>query len=213
MKLLIVVALALLLSSVALATPDSSQLGKYAVSFDMNTDMQYQKTVVEPTEAGVQTLSQLRIFTDNSTAASVSIVEYKDLTDATVSMHKSLMTFQMLLSGFNVTSVEDMTIDGKPGFVEVSVPMSSAQGMPADATLYSAMYWLDSAACGDCGAVFRRQDLCRHILIIPAGRYPEPAEQPACGGGPGSGSRGHNHAGHATSAKLVDIQKPEAEIA
>lgn len=153
MKLLIVVALALLLSSVALATPDSSQLGKYAVSFDMNTDMQYQKTVVEPTEAGVQTLSQLRIFTDNSTAASVSIVEYKDLTDATVSMHKSLMTFQMLLSGFNVTSVEDMTIDGKPGFVEVSVPMSSAQGMPADATLYSAMYWLDSATCGDCGAV------------------------------------------------------------
>lgn len=153
MKLLFVVALALLLSSVALATPDSSQLGQYTVSFDLNTDMQYQKSVVEPTEAGVQTLSQLRIFTDNSTAASISVVEYKDLTDATISMHKSLMTFQMILSGFNVTSVEDMTIDGKPGFVEESVPVSSALGMPADAKLYSAMYWIDSAACGDCGAV------------------------------------------------------------
>jgi hypothetical protein len=153
MKLLFVVALALLLSSVALATPDSSQLGQYTVSFDLNTDTQYQKSVVEPTEAGVQTLSQLRIFTDNSTAASISVVEYKDLTDATISMHKSLMTFQMILSGFNVTSVEDMTIDGKPGFVEESVPVSSALGMPADAKLYSAMYWIDSAACGDCGAV------------------------------------------------------------
>ncbi len=169
MKLLFVVALALLLSSVAMATPDSSQLGPYTVSFDLNTNLQYQKQVAEPNEGEFATSYQMRLFTDNSTAAGISITEYKDLTDATLSMHKSLMAMEMALRGLNTTSVDDMTIDGKPGFVAISVPASSTMGMPADARLYSAMYWLDSTTCGEAAAVSLWQGLRRRFLFLRSG--------------------------------------------
>ncbi len=172
MKLLFVVALALLLSSMAIATPDSSQLGSYAVSFDMNTNLQYQKEVVQPIETESATIYQMRIFTDNSTAAGISLFENKEMTDATLLMHKNIMALQMALRGLNVTSIDDMTIDGKQGFVATSVPIPGAQGVPADAKLYSAMYWLDSVTCGDCGPVSAGK-----TYVIVSSSYPQDVTQ------------------------------------
>jgi hypothetical protein len=172
MKLLFVVALALFLSSVALAMPDSDQIGTYAVTFDMNTDLQYQKEIVQPIETESAAIYQMRIFTDNSTAAGISIFENKDWTDSTLLMHKNLMALQMALRGLNVTSVDDMTIDGKQGFVATSVPMSAAQGIPADAKLYSAMFWLDSKECGDCGVVSAGK-----TYVVVSSSYPQDVTQ------------------------------------
>ena len=74
----------LMLSSLAVAAPDSSQLGPYAVSFDLNTDIQYEVQSAQPIENELATVYQMRIFTDNSTSAGISVIENKDLSDATL---------------------------------------------------------------------------------------------------------------------------------
>lgn len=153
MKLLFVLASALLLSSLAVATPDSNQLGPYTVSFDLNTNMQYEKQTAPSAQFDTANQYMMRIFTDNSTYAVIGVTQYKDMTDATLSMHKSLMKMEMAIGGLNATDVADRTIDGKNGFVVTFVPFAGAQSMPSDTTIYSAMYWLDSKDCTQCGPV------------------------------------------------------------
>ncbi|NMB84766.1 MAG: hypothetical protein GYA29_00780 [Methanothrix sp.] len=153
MKLLLLSAFLLMISSLAMATPDSSQLGPYVVSFDLNTNIQYQIQTAQPTQNAYATAYQMRIFTDNSTYAIIGVTHYNDLTDATLSMHKSLMQLQMYLSGLNATAIDDTVIDGKAGFAATFVPLSGVQGIPADAKLYSALYWLDAKDCSECGPV------------------------------------------------------------
>ena len=153
MKLLVVLASMLMLSSLAVAAQDNSQLGPYAVSFDLNTDIQYEIQSAEPIENELATVYQMRIFTDNSTSAGISIIENKDLSDATLVMHKNLMAMEMTLRGLNVTSVDDMTIDGKDGFMATSVPIPTEQAVPTDAKIYRGLYWLDSKECSECGPV------------------------------------------------------------
>jgi hypothetical protein len=153
MKLLIALASMLMLSSLAVAVPDSSQLGPYAVSFDLNTDIQYEVQNAQPIENELATVYQMRMFTDNSTSAGITVIENKDLSDATLIMHKNLMAMEMTLRGLNVTSVDDMTIDGKAGFMATSVPIPTEQAVPADTKIYRGMYWLDSKECSECGPV------------------------------------------------------------
>jgi hypothetical protein len=152
MKLLIALVSMLMLSSLAMAAPESHQIGPYAVSFDLNTDIQSEVQSAQPTETEFATVYQMRIFTDNSTSAGISVIENKDLSDATLIMHKNLMAMEMTLRGLNVTSVDDMTIDGKAGFMATSVPIPTEQAIPADTKIYRGMYWLDSEDC-ECGPV------------------------------------------------------------
>ena len=104
----------LMISAVAMAEPDSKQVGPYTVSFDMNAD--YQVQIGEPMESDVGTVYSMALFVDNSTGASIAIAEYAEPTDATLNMHKTLNTMSMMLQGLNSTNVEDMAIDGKDGF-------------------------------------------------------------------------------------------------
>lgn len=171
MKLLFVVALALLLSSLAVATPDSSQLGPYAVSFDLNTNLQYEKQVAPAAEFEPANQYRMRIFTDNSTYAVIGVTEYADQTDATLSMHKSLMKMEMALNGLNATSVADMTLDGKNGFVMTLVPFAGVQSIPADTTMYSAMYWLDSKECSEGPVSFGK------TYVVVSSSYPQDVTQ------------------------------------
>ncbi|OPY52755.1 MAG: hypothetical protein A4E49_01707 [Methanosaeta sp. PtaU1.Bin112] len=148
MKLLLAATMMLMLSAIAMAVPDSQQLGPYAVSFDLNAN--YQAQVAQPIEMETANAYQMGLFVDNSTYASVSITEYVDLTDSTLMVFKSMLPMSMMLQGLNVTNVEDMTIDGKEGFLVTSEPMEAIAGAPSK--VYRAMYWMDSQDC-DCGPV------------------------------------------------------------
>ncbi len=152
MRLLLATALVLMLSSLALATTETQQLGPYTVSFDMNTPMQYQVQVQEPIVTPYSTIYSLRIATDDTTGASIGITEYNNKTDATLDVAKQLTAMGMALRGLNVTSIDDQMIDGKEGFIIAGTPSSQGTSAPQGATLYLAGYWLDSVSC-DCGPV------------------------------------------------------------
>lgn len=160
-KLLIAIASMLMLSSLALAVPENSQLGPYAVSFDMNTDLGHHKLI--PGESvqipsaenyGIPsaTIYGVQIFTDNATNAFLTISEYTSPVDSTLGQYKQMLNLQARFSGFNITNVVDRTIDGKAGFVLTSEPVPENTAIPAGYTLYRASYWMDSTSC-DCGPV------------------------------------------------------------
>jgi hypothetical protein len=138
----------LMLSCSALAAVETQQLGPYNVTFDMKTDMKYQLVPETAAEAPFANAYPLLITTDNLTGARIFITEYKNLTDATMGMAKNIVRLTTLLRGFNVTSVDDMTLDGHPGFL---VSGSNTAG-PSEMKFYEAMYWLDSLSC-ECGPV------------------------------------------------------------
>ena len=148
MKLLLAATIVLMLSAIAIAVPDSQQLGPYAVSFDLNAN--YQAQNAQPVETETANAYQMRLFVDNSTYAAIGITEYAEPTDATLQVFKSLIPMSMMLQGLNVTNVEDMTIDGKEGFLVTSAPFEANVGAPS--MVYRAMYWLDSQGC-ECGPV------------------------------------------------------------
>ena len=55
-----------MLSSLAISAPESSQLGPYAVTLDMNTEMQYEMIPLEA-ESLMRLHYSLQVVTDNST--------------------------------------------------------------------------------------------------------------------------------------------------
>jgi hypothetical protein len=148
-KLLLAATLVLVLSSMALAVPDSQQVGPYAVSFDI--DANYQPQIAQPIEEEMASAYQMRLFVDNSTFAVIGITEYAEPTDSTLVVHKTMMPMNMIIrEGLNATDVEEMTIDGREGFVITSEPFQISAEAPG--TVYRAMYWLDSQDC-ECGPV------------------------------------------------------------
>jgi hypothetical protein len=146
MKLLLAATIVLMLSAIAIAVPDSQQLGPYTVSFDLNAN--YQPQIGQPIETETANAYQMRLFVDNSTYAAIGITEYAEPTDATLMVFKSMLPMSMMLQGLNVTNVEDMTIDGKEGFLVSSTPLEANVAAPS--AVYRAMYWLDSQGC-ECG--------------------------------------------------------------
>ncbi len=142
-----------MLSSLALAASETEQLGPYTVTFDMNTPMQYQVQVQEPIETPFSTIYSLRISTDDTTGAGIGITEYKNKTDATLSVAKQLIVMDMALRGINVTTApEDLTIGGRDGFLIAGEPVSETTSAQQVAKIFRAGYWLDSVGC-ECGPV------------------------------------------------------------
>ena len=95
MKLLLAATIVLMLSAIAIAVPDSQQLGPYTVSFDLNAN--YQAQIAQPIETETANAYQMRLFVDNSTFAVIGITEYAEPTDATLKVHKSLLPMSMML--------------------------------------------------------------------------------------------------------------------
>jgi hypothetical protein len=148
-KLLLAATLVLMLSSMAIAVPDSQQLGPYNVSFDINAN--YKAQIAQPIETETANAYQMRLFVDNSTFALIGITESAELVDTTLQVSKTLMPVNMIIrEGLNATNVEDRTIDGKEGFLITSVPFKTDNAAPS--VVYRAMYWLDSENC-ECGPV------------------------------------------------------------
>ena len=141
-----------MLSSLATAAPESHQLGPYVVNFDMNTDLQYEVAELEPNVAESATVYVLQASVDNTTGASLIISEYKELIDATIVPQMQISMLSARLGGYNVTSVDDVTIDGKEGFMVSAVPNSYSEKIPEGITRYEVVYWLDGEKC-ECGPV------------------------------------------------------------
>ena len=152
MKLLLAATIVLMLSSLAIAVPESSQLGPYSVSFDMNTDLPHELTPMETIQGQAVTVYVMQIFTDNTTKARLLISEYNSPIDSTLGVYKQLTAMGIALTGFNTTSMEDKMIDGKEGFLIGSVPYPDNTMAPTDAKLFNALYWMDSQGC-ECGPV------------------------------------------------------------
>jgi hypothetical protein len=141
-----------MLSSLAVSMPESSQLGPYVVTFDMNTDMPHQLITMEPVQAPSATIYGLQIFTDNNTRASLVISEYKNPIDSTLAVYKQISATNLRYIGYNITSADDKMIDGKDGFLISSMSFPENTMVPAGSTLFEAVYWLDSKGC-ECGPV------------------------------------------------------------
>ncbi len=138
------------MSSLAFAATENRQLGPYAVSFDMNTPMQYQIQLLPENQTPISTVYPMLIITDNTTSAAVLITQFNNPVDSTLQMHGSLAIWRLRASGFNAAPPENMTIDGKDGFLITGVPFEGAN-LPIN-QIFQAQYWLDSINC-DCGPV------------------------------------------------------------
>ena len=138
-----------MLSTMAMAAPESYQLGEYAVSFDLNTDATYQVQTVDPIEGSASTVYPLLIVTDNNTGASVTITENNELQDSSMGLNREVSALRLILyKGINVTESDEMDIDGADGFVLSGLPIPGSN-LP-EIPYYYASYWLDSEDCGDC---------------------------------------------------------------
>ncbi len=152
MRLLITIALLLMLSSLALAAPETHQLGSYTVSFNMNTNMNYQIQTPNPAVYPFATIYPLVIITNNTTGASISITQYKNLTDSTLQVNEEITALRMTLRGINVTASGEQVIDSKKGFLLSGMPFAEMGNVPSGLMFYQAQYWLDSKNC-ECGPV------------------------------------------------------------
>ena len=140
-----------MLSSVALAAPETHQIGPYKVSFDMNTNTKYEIQTPNAQGNSMVTPYFLVIKTDNSTGASININEYKSPVDSTPQMQGALTMYSMITRGINATGPMNQTINGKNGFLIEGVPFSGSN-LTAGFKFYQAQYWLDSKQC-ECGPV------------------------------------------------------------
>jgi hypothetical protein len=151
-KLLIAIIGALMLSSLVFAATETRQVGPYTVSFSVNTNMNYQVTTPSPAMYPFATIYPMVVMTDNSTGASVSITEYKNLTDSTMQSNEENTALRMALRGINATTPVARVIDGKNGYLISGAPFSDMNSMPPGLMFYHAQYWLDSNNC-QCGPI------------------------------------------------------------
>ncbi len=152
MRILIAIIGALMLSSLAFAATETRQVGPYAVSFNVNTNMNYQVTTPNPGVYPFATIYPIVIATDNATGASISITEYKNLTDSTRQSNEENTALRMALRGINATAPVARVIDGKNGYSISGGPFTSMSSMPPGLMFYHAQYWLDSNNC-QCGPI------------------------------------------------------------
>jgi hypothetical protein len=110
----------------------------------MKTDMKYQLQNRTPIESPLATVNSMQIFTNNNTRAQITITDYKNLTDSTLAMYKTLYAMDLAMIGINVTKIADITIDGKKGIILSGQSFPQNTALPSGLTVYRAMYWLDS---------------------------------------------------------------------
>ena len=131
-----------MLSTLAVAVPESSQLGPFVVSFDMNTNLQHQLRVLPPFQTPTATIYGMQIFTDNNTKAVLTVNQYTSPIDSTLGLYKQLSAMDVALNLFNTTNVVDRTIDGMDGYLLTSVPIPQTQEYrPTPCTTVPATGW------------------------------------------------------------------------
>lgn len=134
-----------MLPSLVLASPETSQLGPYHISFDMNPDIQHYLWSEEPiqVESPSATIYDLHIITDNKSYAVLNIINSELPTDSYTDTDKNVEALRILASYPNVTSIEqyDRIIDGKNGFI---TSISKNNNLTNNNMILGASYWLDN---------------------------------------------------------------------
>lgn len=138
--------LMLIASSAASAAPETETVGPYKVSFDLNTTLNYTVKLEQPIETPANSIYQILLNTYNYTLAKVQVEEYKNLSDSSLDVGKTIFELSIANQGFNKNiSAQNIIIDGKKGFVVTGMS-------PKNLRLWQAYYWLDSIDC-ECGPV------------------------------------------------------------
>jgi hypothetical protein len=150
-KLLISAVLMLMLLSLAQAVPENRQLGPFSVSFDLNTNINYQIETPEVKGDSSATPYILILKTDNITGASIGVTEYKNSVDSTIQMQGALAFWKMRARGLNATIPANTAINGKDGFMLSGAPLPDSNA-PAGYNVFQAQYWLDSESFGPVSA-------------------------------------------------------------
>lgn len=146
MKFSIALMLMLIASSAASAAPETKIVGPYKVSFDLNTTLNYTVKLEQPIETPANSIYQILLNTYNYTLAKVQVEEYKNLSDSSLDVGKTIFELSIANQGFNKNiSAQNIIIDGKKGFVVTGMS-------PKNLRLWQAYYWLDSTDC-ECGPV------------------------------------------------------------
>jgi len=159
--------LMLMLSSAALADPETHQLGPYNVSFNMSTNMSYQIQEEDPAVTPLATIYPLLITTDNTTGASISITQHNNLTPSILGVNEEITALRMALRGINVTGSERMVIDNMSGFLLSGMPFAGMGNASPEFMFYQAQYWLDSKDCECCPVSVGT------VLVNIASTYPQ----------------------------------------
>jgi len=146
MRLILALTLVLTLATAVLAGGETHQIGPYIASFKMNTSTNYSAQVIKPVERPDVSMYGFVLKSNNTTAVSVSVNRFGNLTDATLEVGKALVYNYLVALGFDKNAmVRYIKIDGKDGF------LVEGQNSNGD-TMYRATYWLDSNKCV-CGPV------------------------------------------------------------
>jgi hypothetical protein len=136
----------LMLAFATSAAPETYKHGPFIISFDMNTTLNHTVQIAGPLVAPTSATWLMQIKNDNNTTAIVSIIEFNNLTDSTLTTNMDTIGLSTALQGFyNNITYKAMKIDGKDGFI---VSGRNTRNM----RLFRASYWIDSNKCA-CGPV------------------------------------------------------------
>ncbi len=138
--------LMLIAASAASAAPETKIIGPYKVSFDLNTTLNYTVKLEQPVETPTNSIYQILLNTYNYTLGKIQVEEYKNLSDSSLDVGKTIFELSLANQGFNKNiSAENIIVDGKKGFVVTGVSSKNLR-------LWQAYYWPDSTDC-ECGPV------------------------------------------------------------
>jgi hypothetical protein len=150
MKLLYALVISIMLLSAAMASAEKVTLGPYVASFKLNESDKYTikvndpsigKTVqVEPRRWNQRNSYSFDIIANDKTRSRVTIFEWANSTDATVSTDRLFQELLLKSLGYNNITGGYRTIDGREGF------FMAAYGTP-DLILgnktFNTWYWID----------------------------------------------------------------------
>jgi hypothetical protein len=150
MKSMIALIIMLALFSVAFAAAEEIKLNPYIVSYHLNNSGFYAAKANNPIMGNVaqvepQRWNRLDVYSfdiqgkDNTTCR-VSILNYENSTDATLSTEISLQRLLYEFGGYQNVTEGVRKIDGKNGFLMVASNPRSPKISPVS---FSAWYWLD----------------------------------------------------------------------
>jgi hypothetical protein len=131
---------------IASGAVETKTVGPYNVSFDMNTSENYSILYSSPVETPDSNVYLMLIKLNNTTMAQVAIIDFKNLTDSTLSTGKIIAEKSLANYGYlgNMSSVYT-DLDGKKAIIVTGQNQR-------DMRLFLIGYWLDSKDC-ECGPV------------------------------------------------------------
>jgi hypothetical protein len=150
MRYMIATVMALMLFSVAIAASEKVTVGPYVVSFELNDSVKYtiedqnsslgKNFEVEPKRWNQRDIYSFEIKAEDNTGSRISISEWTNYTDATISSEIAYQNLLLRSIGYGNITGGMRPIDGNNGF------FMAAYGSPdlvSGNKTFAAWYWID----------------------------------------------------------------------